>query len=280
MMRADHWLEALHWRGRSPIEREIETLIDGKPFVWRATGEFAWGAGPPSCRPDRDPLLPGLGIDGCRIVDLPPGCFELMGARAAAIVGCRTIEMLESYHLNVDDTRHIEIIEKTRELRFHDLGITPRLFTVLFGEALDVCLSEILPGLGRDHVQLRINRPGSTDYNPPHRDASLPVWETALNVWIPIAGVDNLTSLPLVPGSHLVAEEECWQTKPGGAAIGGRRYRVPVIARLRQGPLRMVRSRVTFGQALLFTPHRIHGLAVRGARTRMALELRLAVLGK
>jgi ectoine hydroxylase-related dioxygenase (phytanoyl-CoA dioxygenase family) len=142
-----------------------------------------------------------------------------------------------------------------------------------------VRLSETVAALGRDHVQLRINRPDSTDYNPPHRDGSLPIWANALNVWIPVAGVDELTSLPIAPGSHRVAEEACWQTEAGGVAIRGRQYRVPAIARLRRGPLDMIRTTVAFGQALLFTPFLIHGLAVNQSnRTRMALELRLDVV--
>ena len=262
------------------MKMEIETLIDGKPFEWRAEGEFAWGAGPALCRFEHDPLLPGLGDDGYRILDLPAGCAEQMANRAAALLDYAHRDRLESYHLSVDEPRHLQTIDNTRELRFRDLAIPPRTMTELIGEILGVRLSETVAALGRDHVQLRINRPGSSDYNPPHRDGSLPFWANTLNVWIPIAGVDGLTSLPLVPGSHRVPERECWQTEPGGVAIGGRRYRVPAIARLRDGPLDMVRTPVAFGQALLFTPYLIHGLAVnQSGHTRMALELRLDVGG-
>jgi len=261
------------------MEAEIQTLIDGRPFVWRAEGEFAWGDGPALCRFDRDRLLPGLGADGYRIIDLPAGCAERMANRAAALLDATHRGRLSSYHLGVDETRHLQTIEKTRELRFRDLDIPPRELIEPFGAALGVRLSETVAALGRDHIQLRINRPGSSDYNPPHRDGSLPIWAQSLNVWIPIAGVDELTSLPIMPGSHRVAEAECWQTKPGGVAIGGRRYRVPAIARMRDGSLNMIRAAVGFGQALLFTPYLIHGLAVNESRhTRMALELRLDVI--
>jgi len=258
---------------------EIETLIDGKVFVWHAEGEFAWGQGPPLCRLEQDILLCGLGSDGYRILDLPPGCADEIADRAAALLGFAHRDLLPCYHRDVRDTRHVAVIKKTRELRLRDLAIPPGSFSGLFGRALGVRLTETVAALSRDHVQLRINRPGSTDYNPPHRDGSLPIWANALNVWIPIAGVNELTSLPIIPGSHRVAEEACWQTEAGGVAIRGRQYRVPAIARLRQGPLHMVRTPVAFGQALLFTPFLIHGLAVNeSSHTRMALELRLDVL--
>jgi ectoine hydroxylase-related dioxygenase (phytanoyl-CoA dioxygenase family) len=241
-------------------------------------GDFAWGKGGPLCRIDRDPLLPRLGSDGYIIVDLPAGYAELVANRIAALLGYDRADALESYHRRVDPERHQQIIEKTRELRFADLGINPEMFAGFFREV--VPLSADLPVLGRDHVQLRINRPGTTDYNPPHRDAALPLWANALNVWMPIAGVDATTSLPVLPGSHRLAEAECWQTKPGGAVIGNRPYRVPAVARLRHGALHMVRAKVVFGQALVFTPYLIHGLAVNQSndRTRSALELRFEVL--
>jgi hypothetical protein len=260
------------------MECDIETSIDGTPFVWRVDGDFASGRGPALCRIDRDRLLPGLGSEGYRIIDLPAGWAEQMGERAAAQLGCEHRELLPSYHLNIDEARHLQRIEKTRELRLRDFTIRPPCLAELLGERLGVRLTAEVAALGRDHVQLRINRPASTDYNPPHRDGSLPIWANTVNVWIPIAGVDELTSLPIVPGSHRVAEAECWQTRPGGAVIRGRRYHVPAIARLRQRPLEMVRTPVAFGQALVFTPYLIHGLAVnQSAHTRMALELRLEI---
>lgn len=258
----------------------IKTVIDGLPFVWQASGDFAWGEGGPLCRLAEDRLLPGLGEDGYRIVDLPSGCAELVAAHVAELLGCAP-EALADYHQGTDAAEHERLIRKTRELRFADLRIEPQMFTAFFGSTLGLRLSEILPLLGRDHVQLRVNRPGSTDYNPPHRDAAFAAYSNALNVWIPVAGVDARTSLPIFPGSHCIAEAECWQTETGAVSIAGRRYSVPAIARLRQGPLEMIRTSVGFGQALLFTPCLIHGLAVNrsGSHTRMALELRLEVTG-
>jgi hypothetical protein len=194
----------------------IETVIDGQPFVWQASGDFAWGAGGPLCRIREDRLLPTLGEEGYRIVDLPTGYAELVAARVAKFLGF-TPATLPDYHRRTDATEHERLIQKTRELRFADLRIAPQMFTAFFGASLGLRLSDILPLLGRDHVQLRINRPGSTDYNPPHRDAAFPAYSNALNVWIPVTGVDERTSLPILPGSHRIPEAECWQTETGGS---------------------------------------------------------------
>jgi len=187
---------------------------------------------------------------------------------------------LENYHRWIkSEPDHLKVVHVSRDLRFDRLGLDSEEFTQYFAGIVGVPLSPVLPMFETDIVQLRINRPGSTDYNPPHRDGSLPHLAPTLNVWIPVVGVDETTSLPIVPGSHAIAEEDCWQTQPGGATMGGNPYRVPAIGRLRSGPLKMVRAPVRFGQALIFTPYLIHGLAFNQSdtRTRMALELRFNI---
>jgi hypothetical protein len=261
------------------METEIETVIDGRAFRWRAEGKFAWGSGPPLCRLERDRVSAALGPEGYRVVELPQGCAERLAETAAVLLGYRHRDQLTSYHTDVDEAGHLATVERTTRLRLKEFAVAPGCLAGLFGAILGIPLSETVAALGRDYVILRINRPHSTDYNPPHRDGSLAVWARSVNIWIPVAGVDRQTSLPLFPGSHRVAESECLQTGPGGVAIAGRRYHVPAIACLRSGALRMTRASVAFGQALMFTPYLIHGLAVNESRqTRMSLELRLEVV--
>ena len=260
------------------LEIRVETLIDGQAYAWSVGGDFAWGDGAPLCPQTDYPLEPGLGPDGYRILELPPGLGEQARESVAAYLHTSS-DRLEAYHEVVDEAGHIERIQRSRELRFADLGLDAQAYVRVFEAALSVKLDPMVESLGRDHVQLRINRPGSTDYNPPHRDGSLPVWRRSLNAWIPIAGVNPLTSLSIVPGSQRLAEIDCWQTPPGGATIAGKPYRVPAIARTREGPLRMVRAPVRLGQALVFTPFLIHGLAVNfSEHTRMALEFRFQIV--
>jgi hypothetical protein len=262
------------------VTQQIETLIDGRPFSWAVTGEFSWGSGGPLCQVESDPLLPVLGTEGYRVIDLPAGTAERIKKCAQSLPHLAGLSDLEQYHAWVrSETDHQQIIRVSCDLRFSQLGLDAKEFTRYFAAIVGVPLSPVLPILDKDVVQLRINRPGSTDYNPPHRDGSLPHLAPTLNVWIPVAGVDETTSLPIVPGSHAISEEDCWQTQPGGATLGGNPYRVPAVGRLRNGPLRMVRAPVRFGQALIFTPYLIHGLAFNqsSTKTRMALELRFHI---
>ena len=262
------------------MNQQIETLIDGRPFSWAVKGEFSWGSGGPLCQVESDPLLPVLGTDGYRVIDLPAGTADRIKKNVGSLPNLDGLTDLENYHEWVkSETDHIKIVHVSRDLRFAQLGLDATELTQYFGNIVGVPLSPVLPMFDTDVVQLRINRPGSTDYNPPHRDGSLPHLAPTLNVWIPVVGVDETTSLPIVPGSHAISEEDCWQTQPGGATMGGNPYRVPAIGRLRSGPLRMVRAPVRSGQALIFTPYLIHGLAFNQSnqKTRMALELRFNI---
>jgi hypothetical protein len=263
------------------VTQQIETLIDGRPFSWAVKGEFSWGSGGTLCRVESDPLLPVLGPDGYRVIDLPAGTAERIKACAQSLPQLKGLSDLEKYHEWVkSDAQHLKITQESCDLRFSQLGLDAKEFTEYFSAIVGVKLSPVLPILDKDVVQLRINRPGSTDYNPPHRDGSLPHLAPTVNVWIPVVGVDAATSLPIAPGSHAIPEQDCWQTKAGGATMGGNPYRVPAIGRLRTGPLKMVRAPVRFGQALLFTPYLIHGLAFNqsATKTRMALELRFHIV--
>lgn len=260
-------------------ERLVETLIDGRPVRWPVGGEFAWGEGPALSGAETDPRAPALDPVGYRVLDLPEGVVGRVRRAAAAFLGLSP-DALEAYHRHTDETGHAELIQRSRELRFADLGLDAGEIIALLEPVLGLRLSPIVPTIGRDHVQLRVNRPGSTDYNPPHRDGALTVWANSVNIWLPVAGVDARTSLCILPGSHRVAEASCWQTRPGGATIDGKPYRVPAIARLRDGPLRMIRAPVRSGQALIFSPYLIHGLALNETAdvTRMALEFRFEIV--
>ena len=261
------------------MEHEIETLLDGRCLSWWVGGDFNWGNGGALCPADGYPLDPALGPSGFKVVSSPLA-FALQARQAVADLLGLNPEALQHYHRHVDDGSHFAFIQRSRELRFDDLSINPDVIVQLCENRLGVRLSAIVPMLGRDHVQLRINRPRTTDYNPPHRDGALTLWRNSVNIWFPIAGVNEKTSLPILPGSHRIAEEDCWQTKPGSATIESKPYRVPAIANLRGGPLRMIRAPVRFGEMLLFTPFLIHGLAVNETSntTRMALEFRLEIL--
>ncbi len=186
---------------------------------------------------------------------------------------------LEEYHQHVkNDDLHRTITTMTRELKFKDLNLDTRAITQRVGQILDRKVSHINPELVEEIIIVRISRPQSLDINPPHRDGYLDIWKNTVNLWIPISGCTNKTSLPLIPGSHLWKENQVLRTENGGAKINGRDYRVPGIVNSREG-LKMVRPNPQYGQALVFTPFLIHGAAINQSQneTRVSFELRLSV---
>lgn len=188
---------------------------------------------------------------------------------------------LSRYHEFVEnDDQHQKIIEKTRDLEFEDLNF-PLCETVksIENEA-GVPLTPIFPrrhkALGKKTLLIvRINRPQSFDYNPPHKDGYLDLWKNAVNIWIPIAGVTNLTTLPIAPKSHLIPENEIWRSY-GITTVNSRKFRVPAIVSWGDDSS-LVRPSVPYGSGLVFSPLLIHGCASNEEKklTRVALELRL-----
>jgi ectoine hydroxylase-related dioxygenase (phytanoyl-CoA dioxygenase family) len=130
------------------------------------------------------------------------------------------------------------------------------------------------------HIIVRINRPGSNDYNPPHKDMyeaydSDGYFPKFLNFWIPIAGVTPKSSLPLVPNSHRISEDKIQRTIDGGI-VGKNKYRVRFVKSWGESN-ELERADVSDGDVLIFSSHLVHGLAINEEEdtTRVALEFRL-----
>ncbi|MBI3517781.1 MAG: phytanoyl-CoA dioxygenase family protein [Bacteroidetes bacterium] len=189
---------------------------------------------------------------------------------------------LENYHHYVTtDEDHLKIVSRTRDLfsddfNFPVLTLLPRLENIL-----NFKLSDIDPKTKEKmHIIVRINRPQSKDFNPPHKDVYhgvdidnyIPLF---VNFWIPVCGATNKSNLPVVPKSHLLSENKVLRTI-GGSEVEGNKYRVCVIKSW-DGKNELTRSKVKYGQVLIFSSHLIHGLALNDEtdKTRVALEFRL-----
>lgn len=187
---------------------------------------------------------------------------------------------LADYHKFVagDDSLHQKIIEVTRELRMPHFKFDFESFIRKVSETIGHPLKSANNASSEIDAFLivRINRPQSEDYNPPHKDGYLPVWQRTVNLWVPIAGVSEKSALPVVAGSHLLPEDKIKRT-PAGALLNGKPYRVPAIVEW-NGEKAMTRAKVGEGEALIFSPLLIHGCAKNMAEdtTRVALELRLS----
>ena len=188
---------------------------------------------------------------------------------------------LEKYHKYVKtNEQHFSIVSKTRDLFPEQFSFNIKELMPTFSHLLGFKLSDINPKTNdRVHIIVRINRPKSNDYNPPHKDMYEAYdregyFPQFVNFWIPIAGVTGKTSLPIVPKSHLISEDNIVRTSDGGI-VGGNKYRVRFIKEW--GDNSMIRTNVTDSEVLIFSSHLIHGLAKNGEDdlTRVALEFRL-----
>lgn len=189
---------------------------------------------------------------------------------------------LERYHdVVTSKEEHFKVVGKTRDLFAEDFNFPVKEVLPKFEKILGFGLSDINPEDGKElHIIVRINRPGSTDYNPPHKDVYERVDEVNyippfVNLWIPIAGVTEKSSLPIAPGSHLLSEDKVLRTYDG-AVVEGNKYRVRMIKEW-GGSSHLERAEVGYGEVLFFSGHLIHGLAVNAEpdTTRVALEFRL-----
>jgi hypothetical protein len=261
-------------------ERQVVTHIDGEPFEWTVSGAFDWGEGDALYDKTHDKLRPIVGDDGYVISPLPAGFAENARDSIAQFLAGYNLRM-DDYHEQTDDETHARVVSASRELNMRALGWDGEALCAQLGGILGAELSPHIADLGGDHVQVRINRPNSTDFNPPHRDGSLSFWRNTVNLWIPIHGCNEQTRLPVAPASHLIAERDCLQTAPKGAKINGKTYNVPAIICHRGGNWQMRRPPANFGEALIFTPYLVHGAAVNlSQQTRVSLELRLTVRGQ
>jgi hypothetical protein len=188
---------------------------------------------------------------------------------------------LEQYHkYATTDEIHLKTVRKTRDLFPKDFNFPITEVHDRLSRLMGFNLTDIDPDTDKKlHIIIRINRPGSNDYNPPHKDCYESVDNGTLkkfmNFWLPIAGVNERSSLPMVANSHLIPENKILRTFEGGV-VEGNKYHVRAIKKW-NGSNKLKRAKVKEGQVLVFSSHLIHGFAVNANpdMTRVALEFRL-----
>lgn len=203
-------------------------------------------------------------------------------ADAISALGVETVGFtLDRYHYFVDDAAHATLVSRTRDMFQHDLPFDVGVLHARLGGILGFPLTDLVPDLpGRLHVIIRVNRPGSGDFNPVHKDIyeavdHLGIVPKLVNFWIPVVGVGPLSSLPVAPGSHLIDEGRILRTR-AGSLVEGRKYRVNTVLEW-NGERALERVHIQDGQVLIFSSHLIHGFAVNAQAdtTRVAIEFRL-----
>ena len=183
---------------------------------------------------------------------------------------------LDRYHqLAPDFETHLRGIEHTKLLsvKYFPLGI----------ERLEERISDLLhtrvkvfnPWDQQSVFHFRVIRPNSRDNNPLHRDVWLEDYDNCINLYIPVAGSNENSSLTLIPGSHHWPESAIERTATG-AEVNGIRFNVPAVTKI-YPPHDIIRPNPKENEVLIFSPYLLHGGAINlnPNTTRISMEVRL-----
>lgn len=178
------------------------------------------------------------------------------------------------YKKDVDHFRFIKKIGKL--LNPKDLGIDT-LF--LENKVAEICNinSELTC---KNICDIRIFRPYnglSMDNNPLHRDTWLEPLNNCVNLYIPIAGNNKLSTLTVIPGSHLWEIDDTERTQ-NNAKLNGVQYGLPSISKINK-KFKVKRPFLKKNNVLLFSSNLIHGGALNLNKdlTRISIEIRFWV---
>jgi len=191
---------------------------------------------------------------------------------------------LDKYHNFVDDKEHLDFLRYVAAGRFGISGI-PLSFLPFSYKEFDNLVSELCGKrftckktfyylYTNSYFWIRVVRPKSKDNNPPHRDSHLKRNKKTVNIYAPIAGSNENSSLPIIPGSHFWSDSELRITN-GKAYVENIKFTNPAIVSAEKG-LHMITPNPKLGELMVFTPSAIHG----GGRnfnddlTRISLEMR------
>lgn len=183
---------------------------------------------------------------------------------------------LDRYHTIVTDFKtHLTAIEKTKLLSVELLPLGVDLMETRISEICGIQVRAKNPFDGQRVFHFRIVRPNSTDNNPLHRDVWLEDYDNCINLYIPVAGSNEDSSLIIIPGSHLWPESRIERTTEG-AVINGIKFNVPAVTAI-DGGYTTLRPDPKENEVLVFSPYLIHGGSVNlnADQTRISIEMRL-----
>ena len=271
------------------MRKICKLFINEQPYKFEVEGDFFWGENKLQYQIENSPISKmqwhndGYAIvnafNNSEFIKLKESVIQnIVSAIDQNVSGFDSNSfILDDYHKVINtDALHNKVINITRNLENKDFDFDIDALADKFGELLGCKLTTWIEELKKSHIQVRISRPNSLDINPPHRDGYLSYFKDILNLWIPIHGCNNQSSLPVMPSSHLIPENEILRTASKGAKINGNTYYVPCILETNKGVIKMIRPNPMEGEALIFTPFLIHGAAVNNNKdiTRISLELR------
>ncbi len=199
---------------------------------------------------------------------------------------------LEQYHRYVNDEQHLQIAQLINygwnvaefpiDFSIIEERVSEMLGVRVSAEAKHVNAADFDTGLSTlkyDKVyvfSLRIVRPGKIlDNNPPHRDVWIDSLRNAVNIYAPLCGSTENSSLPLIPGSHFFIESEVERTV-SGALVNGVKYSVPCVTGVKRNLPILQRPNPSENEVMIFSPYLVHGgaLNLEVDTTRISIEVR------
>lgn len=183
---------------------------------------------------------------------------------------------LEHYHTLIPSWEmHLNVLEKTKLLSISEFPVSINQIEERISEICKEKLEVKNPYDGQSIFHFRIIRPASHDNNPLHRDVWLEDYKDCINLYVPIAGSNGLSSLILIPGSHWWPESKIERTV-GGAIINEVKFNVPAVTAI-SIDYQAVRPDPQANEVLIFSPYLIHGGSVNqnSDKTRISIEMRL-----
>ena len=183
---------------------------------------------------------------------------------------------LDQYHLFASgNEQHLAAVEATKLI---DVEYFPLYIRTLEDRISEICNRRLMvknPFDGQTVFHFRVIRPGQKDNNPLHRDVWLDDYKSCINLYIPIVGSNEKSSLIIIPGSHHWPESRVERTV-GGAEINGVKFNVPAVTKI-SGETQFVRPDPKENEVLVFSPYLIHGGSsnLNEDITRISMEIRL-----
>lgn len=183
---------------------------------------------------------------------------------------------LDQYHKVVDRREeHLAAVEKTKLLA---VELFPIEINILERRISKICKEELIvknPYDNQSIFHFRVIRPHQPDNNPLHRDVWLEDYKDCINLYIPICGSNDLSSLIIIPESHQWSESKIERTLEG-AQIGTSKYNVPAVTKV-DSEVKFVRPNPKENEVLVFSPYLIHGGSanLNSDVTRISIEVRL-----
>jgi len=183
---------------------------------------------------------------------------------------------LDQYHTVIKDYQtHLNAVEKTKLIQVSEFPVPVQEIEDRISEICGVPLIARNPFDGQAIFHFRVIRPMLSDNNPLHRDVWLEDYDDCINLYIPVVGSNEDSSLIIIPGSHLWPESNI-EMSDSGALIEGVKFNVPAVTALR-GSYSFERPNPLQNQVLVFSPYLIHGGSVNlnTDKTRISIEMRL-----